>query len=181
MSVMTTSKRATHGHDGESGQAMVGFAITVMAIMAMLAIVIDLGLVVVGQRRLDQNGADAAAFAVGKTLSTAVSPNSTVGLYFNVPSEDLYAMVRKYAGLSASDVIVRPYRRELAAISAREIQNALRPLGHPRGVVARSRHRDGRVLSRARPEELLVQFAARLVSDVPGTWPRISVDDRVRR
>ncbi|MGI9113216.1 MAG: nucleotide sugar dehydrogenase [Gaiellaceae bacterium] len=41
-------------------------------------------------------------------------------------------------GLSASDVIVRPQRDELAGIGAREIQAALAPLGHPRGAVARS-------------------------------------------
>jgi UDPglucose 6-dehydrogenase len=42
------------------------------------------------------------------------------------------------AGLSASDVIVRPYRRELELIGAREIQETLAPLGHRRGAVARS-------------------------------------------
>ena len=42
------------------------------------------------------------------------------------------------AGLNANDVIVRPYRRELELIGAREIQETLGPLGHHRGVVARS-------------------------------------------
>ena len=42
------------------------------------------------------------------------------------------------AGLTARDVIVRPHAGELASIGAREIQSSLMPLGHPRGVVARS-------------------------------------------
>src|ERR671922_181689 len=42
------------------------------------------------------------------------------------------------AGVNANDVIVRPYRRELELIGAREIQETLGPLGHHRGVVARS-------------------------------------------
>src|SRR5919197_2343860 len=42
------------------------------------------------------------------------------------------------AGLERADVIVRPYRHELELIGAREIQEALAPLGHRRGVVARS-------------------------------------------
>jgi len=41
-------------------------------------------------------------------------------------------------GLSPSQVIVRPYRRELELVGAREIQDALGPLRHPRGPVARS-------------------------------------------
>jgi UDPglucose 6-dehydrogenase len=41
-------------------------------------------------------------------------------------------------GLRPNDVIVRPYRRELELIGAREIQETLAPLGHPRGPVARS-------------------------------------------
>jgi UDPglucose 6-dehydrogenase len=42
------------------------------------------------------------------------------------------------AGLTAAAVIVRPDPRELAGIGAREIQASLAPLGHRRGVVARS-------------------------------------------
>jgi UDPglucose 6-dehydrogenase len=41
-------------------------------------------------------------------------------------------------GLKAEDVIVRPHRRELDLIGAREVQETLAPLGHRRGPVARS-------------------------------------------
>src|SRR5919201_2001588 len=42
------------------------------------------------------------------------------------------------AGLGPNQIIVRPYRRELQAIGAREIQETLAPLGHPPGTGARS-------------------------------------------
>src|SRR2546421_1333392 len=42
------------------------------------------------------------------------------------------------AGMKAGQIIVRPYRRELELIGAREMQEALAPLGHRRGAVARS-------------------------------------------
>src|SRR5207245_1919696 len=42
------------------------------------------------------------------------------------------------AGMEPGQIIVRPYRRELEVIGAHELQEALEPLGHRRGAVARS-------------------------------------------
>jgi UDPglucose 6-dehydrogenase len=41
-------------------------------------------------------------------------------------------------GMKADEIIIRPHRRELELIGAREMQEALAPLEHPRGVIARS-------------------------------------------
>src|ERR671924_273795 len=66
------------------------------------------------------------------------------------------------AGLNANDVIVRPYRRELELIGAREIQETLGPLGHHRGVVARS-------------HDIRRAGALRLVEEVAGFWRSLGV------
>jgi UDPglucose 6-dehydrogenase len=42
------------------------------------------------------------------------------------------------AGMKAAEIIVRPQGRELELIGARELQEAIAPLEHPRGAVARS-------------------------------------------
>ncbi|MBI3970525.1 MAG: hypothetical protein HY332_04480, partial [Chloroflexi bacterium] len=57
---------------GESGQALVLFAVMMMAMMGFLALGIDLALVVGGQRRFDQNGADAAALAAVMLMAGSV-------------------------------------------------------------------------------------------------------------
>jgi hypothetical protein len=89
----------------ESGQALVGFAVMLTAMMGMLALVVDLGLSIYGQRRFDQNGADAAALAAGKLLAADVSPLGTGGaVYFGVPDTLVYQEVRRLAGLSHTNL-----------------------------------------------------------------------------
>lgn len=100
-------------HRGESGQALVLVAVAIMAMLAMLAITVDLALVVGAQRRFDQNGADAAAMAVGRRLRTVTSievddpftPAVDVLelLRFDARDEDAYGLARQYAGLQPGD------------------------------------------------------------------------------
>jgi hypothetical protein len=97
----TTMNRSAHGDSGESGQTLVLVAIMAMAIMALLALGIDLALILGGQRRFDQNGADSAAMAAGQQLAQVVQPASDTipNPYFGVTDEQLYSLVRRYAGL----------------------------------------------------------------------------------
>lgn len=95
--------------DGESGQALVLFALAITAMMGMLALAIDLG-VVFGQRRFDQNAADAAALKVGHMLAGSVaprsdpsSPSAPIDVYFSWPESEVYAEARRYAGLRSND------------------------------------------------------------------------------
>jgi hypothetical protein len=97
------------GRHGESGQALVTFALMITVMMAMLALVLDLGLLF-GQRRFDQNGADAAALKVGHMLAGSVSPrenpdslDDVVPVYFGWSESDVYTEARRYAGLRPSD------------------------------------------------------------------------------
>ncbi|MBI3970522.1 MAG: hypothetical protein HY332_04465 [Chloroflexi bacterium] len=99
MSSASTQKAARIG-TGQSGQALVLFAVMIMATMGMLALGIDLALVVGGQRRFDQNGADAAAMAVGQRLAKqAYLSNSDNLVHFSAADEYVYGLVRRYAGL----------------------------------------------------------------------------------
>ncbi|MGH2353478.1 MAG: pilus assembly protein TadG-related protein, partial [Chloroflexota bacterium] len=94
---------------GECGQVLIIFALALTALMAMLALVIDLGLLF-GQRRFDQNSADAAAFAAGRMLAGAASPLGGGGgaLYFTWPDAEIYREVRRYAGLNPDDASTIP-------------------------------------------------------------------------
>lgn len=87
------TRPAGPGGGGESGQTLVLFALLAGVLVAMLALVIDVG-VILGQRRFAQNGADAAALAAGRLLATLSS--ATDG--------NVYQEVRRYAGLDTSDV-----------------------------------------------------------------------------
>lgn len=89
--------------NGESGQALVGFALLIMAIMGIAALAVDLGLLF-GQRRFDQNGADSGALAAGRLLAGSVSLTSSGALYFGAPDVEVYRVVRFYAGLSPDDL-----------------------------------------------------------------------------
>src|SRR5687768_17609063 len=89
---------------GDDGQALVSFALMAVVIMGMLALVVDLGLVF-GQRRFDQNGADAGAFAAGRLLAGSVAPlNNNGDPYLSVPDADVYRAVRSYAGLDPANL-----------------------------------------------------------------------------
>ncbi len=90
--------RVIRSHAAESGQAMVSFALMMTALMGMLALVFDLG-IVFSQRRFDQNGADAAAFAAGRRLATEVAALSSTSVFFAIPDSLIYQEVRRYAGL----------------------------------------------------------------------------------
>src|SRR5262245_49422931 len=99
------STRSTHRRtrDGELGQAMVIFALMMTAIMAMLALALDMG-ILLGQRRFDQNGADAAALATGRLMAGEVSPVDDSGaVYFGTPDAQIYQRVRQYAGLDTTN------------------------------------------------------------------------------
>ena len=94
------AKKVTGGR-GQRGQVLVLFAVTVVTMLAVAMVVIDLGFLF-GQRRFDQNGADAAALAAGRMLASAVSPRDASGdeTFFNVPDVEVYRVVRQYAGLA---------------------------------------------------------------------------------
>ena len=57
---------------------MVSFAVMIAAMMAVLALVVDMG-ILLSQRRFDQNGADAGALAAGRLLAGDVSPLNDAG------------------------------------------------------------------------------------------------------
>lgn len=91
--------RRWHSRDRESGQVLVSFAVLLMAMVTMLALVIDLGLLF-SQRRFDQNGSDAAALAATRLLGDSLSPTNTgSALQFGVTDAAVYAEARRYAGL----------------------------------------------------------------------------------
>lgn len=82
----------------QSGQTLVLYALMIVGMLAIAALVVDFGLVY-GQRRFDQNGADAAALAAARHLAKNVSLLNDGTLYFMVDDEQLYTMVLSYAGL----------------------------------------------------------------------------------
>lgn len=86
--------------DAERGQAMVVFAFAIVALLTLVALVVDVG-ILYGQRRLDQNGADAAAMAAARVLTDSIADaqDTPAGVYFDVTESELYAQVRRYAGL----------------------------------------------------------------------------------
>ncbi|MCL5107614.1 MAG: pilus assembly protein TadG-related protein, partial [Chloroflexi bacterium] len=72
------------------------FAIVVIALIAVTALVIDTGFLF-GQRRYDQNGADAAALAAARLMATSVSPFDNNGnTFFAVSDADVYNEALKY-------------------------------------------------------------------------------------
>lgn len=79
--------------DGESGQALILFAVMVSALVAMLVLVVDAGLLF-GQQRYVQNGADAAALAAGRLVKLKSTNHLLV-----------YQEVRRYAGLHPTILI----------------------------------------------------------------------------
>lgn len=91
-------KDKSSGHP-QYGQVLPLFALTVVAMFAIGALVVDLGFLF-GQRRFDQNGADAAALAAGRRLASNVSPWDTSGnVFFAIAESEVYEIVRQYAGL----------------------------------------------------------------------------------
>src|SRR4051812_14173629 len=92
--IMRTIKNSGRPLTGESAQVTVLFALMMTAMMAMLALVVDLGFVY-GQRRIDQNGSDSAALAGGRDLASHVSTlcGSTC---FTATDAGLYTKVQQY-------------------------------------------------------------------------------------
>lgn len=85
------------------GQVLVLFALMVVVLVGFLALVVDLGFLF-GQRRYDQNGADAAAFAAGQSIATNIAAyTNTGGVYISVTDRNLYSTARQYAGLSSTN------------------------------------------------------------------------------
>lgn len=80
----------------QAGQVLPVFAIVVIALIAVTALVIDTGFLF-GQRRYDQNGADAAALAAARLMATSVSPFDNNGnTFFAVSDADVYNEALKY-------------------------------------------------------------------------------------
>jgi len=92
--IMRTIKNSGRPLTAESAQVTVLFALMMTAMMAMLALVVDLGFVY-GQRRIDQNGSDSAALAGGRDLASHVSTlcGSTC---FTATDAGLYTKVQQY-------------------------------------------------------------------------------------
>ena len=80
---------------GSKGQILPLFAILIIVLFAITALVIDMGFLF-GQRRYDQNGADAAALAAARLLAVSVSPLSGGGTYFALPEAEVYAEALAY-------------------------------------------------------------------------------------
>src|SRR5436190_24255725 len=99
MEQATMRKVVQQPRNGERGQALVLFALMMTAVMGMMAVGLDLGFMY-GQRRLNQNGADAAALAVSRLMAKSVSFKSGgSGLYFTMSDAQAYQQARHYAGL----------------------------------------------------------------------------------
>jgi hypothetical protein len=82
------------------GQSLVLFTLMITAFFGFLALVIDGGFVF-GQRRYDQNGADAATMAVARLVATNVAFANQAGtsVYISATDATLYAAARQYGGL----------------------------------------------------------------------------------
>jgi Flp pilus assembly protein TadG len=91
------------------GQTLVFFTLMMTAFVTFLAVVVDLGFLY-GQRRYDQNGADAAALAVGRDLATNVTPSNQSGtaVYFAVTDAEAYKLARQYGGLDPNTTTTSP-------------------------------------------------------------------------
>jgi hypothetical protein len=81
----------------ESGQALVQLAFAALAMMAVLAAIVDLGLLMV-QRRFNQNAADAVALTVGRTLQNNIGVNASNQVYFPVTQATLQGEIDKVFG-----------------------------------------------------------------------------------
>lgn len=84
----------------EDGQAAIHFALMAAALMAMLALIIDVGLVAV-QRRFDQNAADAAASGIARLLTAQITVQPNGQLAFPVDGATLQATLTQLAGANA--------------------------------------------------------------------------------
>lgn len=94
----------------QRGQSIALFALLLMfAFIGFLALAIDLGLLY-GQRRFDQNGADAAVLAASQYLASnvvpaAATPDPDTGMFpvaFFVTDQEVYAKVRQYVNSNQS-------------------------------------------------------------------------------
>ena len=98
------SVRRVGRRDLESGQVMISFALLLAALMALLGLVVDMG-GLLAQRRLNQNAADAAAYAAGALLVERVADLDVDrgSVYFDVSDSEVYSRVRRLAGLDPDD------------------------------------------------------------------------------
>ena len=83
---------------------VVSFALVLAAFMALLGLVVDMG-GLLAQRRLNQNAADAAAYAAGALLAERVADldTSAGSVYFDVTDDEVFTRVRELAGLDPDD------------------------------------------------------------------------------
>ncbi|MHB1133487.1 MAG: pilus assembly protein TadG-related protein [Chloroflexota bacterium] len=77
------------------GQVLPMFAIVIIALFAIVALVVDMGFLF-GQKRYDQNGADAAALAAARLLAENVSPLDSTATYFAIPEVEVYNQALAY-------------------------------------------------------------------------------------
>jgi hypothetical protein len=99
----TTSRVSRLRRRAEKGQAVVIMALALSAVLAMVALVVDVGAGLLGQRRFDQNGADAAALALGRRFAANVALRNSTDVYFRISDADVYRLARHYAGLSPAN------------------------------------------------------------------------------
>ncbi len=84
----------------QSGQSLILFTMMISVFVGFLVLVVDLGFLF-GQRRYDQNGADAGGLAVAQVIAGSVSPLSGGGTYISKLDSELYATALQYGGLTA--------------------------------------------------------------------------------
>lgn len=86
------------------GQVLIIFTLMIAVFFGFLALVIDTGFLY-GQRRYDQNGADAAALAAARYLALNASPYNAGGttVYFSVTDASVYQLARQYGGLNPNN------------------------------------------------------------------------------
>src|SRR5436309_15713799 len=91
------------GRRRSRGQTLVLFTMLAAAFIGFLALVVDMGFAF-GQRRFDQNGADAGTLAVAQLLALNVSPlnNGGTQVYLSLSDAEAYSKARQYAGLDST-------------------------------------------------------------------------------
>ena len=102
----------------ESGQALVHFALMGAALMAMLALIIDVGLVAV-QKRFDQNAADAGALGIARLLTGKISVGASGQVTFAADDATLQGTLTQLVGANAhTGLASRTTRLPVLEISA---------------------------------------------------------------
>ncbi|HEX5417201.1 MAG TPA: Tad domain-containing protein [Chloroflexota bacterium] len=83
----------------QPAQTLILFTLLFTVVIGFLALAIDLGFLF-GQRRFNQDGADAATLGVARTIAGSISPDPNNHPYISTTDCTLYKTARQYAGLS---------------------------------------------------------------------------------